>query len=100
MRNEPSDPLLIDESDTENYDILMLNAAYNSKIRDLQKESTSIATKACNDMMKKETLNPNTQEIVKVRELVEEDFAEVLSSLPKIRQERNVKKVSLYINNC
>jgi tRNA-guanine family transglycosylase len=100
MRNEPSDPLLIDESDTENYDILMLNAAYNSKIRDLQKDSTSIAIKACNDMMKKETLNPNTQEIVKVRELVEEDFAEVLASLPKIRQERNVKKVSLYINNC
>jgi tRNA-guanine family transglycosylase len=92
-RNELSDPFLVDESNTENCDILMLNAAYNSKIQNLQKSSISIATKTCNDMMKKETLNPDTQEIVKVGELVEEGLAEFPPSFVKICQKRNVKKV-------
>lgn len=96
MRSEPTDSFLADESNTENYDILMLNASYNSKIKDLQKNSTSIAIKVCNDMMKKETLDPYTQETVKVRELVEEDLAEVLASLPKVFQKREVKKVCSY----
>jgi hypothetical protein len=94
-RDELDNPFLVSELNKEDCDILMLNADYNSKINDLQRKSTSIATKACNDMMKKETLNPYTQEIVKVQELIEEDLAEVSTSLLKKCQRRSVKKVGI-----
>lgn len=92
-KNELLGPSLFDESNTENHDILMLNASYNSKIGKLQKDSTSKATEACKDMMKKETLNPYTQENVKVKELVEEELSEILTSFAKIFQKRSVKKL-------
>lgn len=93
-RHESNASFEFDESNPENKDFYRLKAEQNSRIRDLLKDSEFKGTKAYRNEMKKEMLNPHTQEKAKVKEIVEEALTEVSISSRNNKSKNKSIKVS------
>jgi hypothetical protein len=79
-KTEPNASFECDSSNLDNEGFYKLKAEYNSRMRDLEKEVEFKGTRACVDKMREKILNRNTQEEVKVKEIVDEALAEVSTS--------------------